>query len=62
MTITGGNLSHATAVAFNGTQASIFSDTATSVVTVVPAGASSGPITITTPVSTATSRYPFKVT
>jgi virginiamycin B lyase len=62
VTITGQNLSGATQVAFNGTPASIVSDTATTVVTTVPAGATSGPISVTTPFGTATSTKDFEVT
>jgi hypothetical protein len=62
VTITGVNLSGATAVAFNGTAAPIISDTATSVVTQVPAGATTGLITITTPAGTATTKHNFVIT
>jgi hypothetical protein len=56
VTITGQNLSGATNVAFNGNSAVIVSDTATKVVTRVPAGAATGHISVTTPAGTATSR------
>ena len=59
VTINGLNLSGATAVAFNGTAAPILSDSATQVVTQVPAGATGGTITVTTPAGTATSAKPF---
>jgi streptogramin lyase len=59
VTITGINLSSATTVAFNGTAAPINSDSATQIVTQVPAGATAGPITVTTPAGTATSARPF---
>jgi IPT/TIG domain len=62
VTITGVNLSAATAVAFGGTAAAIVSATATQIVTTVPAGAASGRITVTTPAGTATSRHSFTVT
>jgi virginiamycin B lyase len=59
VTIKGLNLSGATVVAFNGTAAPILSDTATQIATQVPAGATAGPITVTTPTGTATSAQPF---
>jgi streptogramin lyase len=62
VTITGQNLSGATAVAFGGTAATIVSDTGTEIVTQVPAGAATGTITVTTPDGTATSHAIFSVT
>ncbi len=62
MTITGRNLPGATEVAFNGTPATIVSDTATQIVTTVPAGATTGRISVTTPAGTATSTKTFTVT
>ncbi|HEY1919097.1 MAG TPA: IPT/TIG domain-containing protein [Streptosporangiaceae bacterium] len=61
VTIVGQNLSGATSVAFDGTAATIVSDTATKIVATVPAGAATGPITVTTPVGTATSSNTFTV-
>jgi streptogramin lyase len=61
VTITGVNLSTATAVAFNGTKATIVSATASQVIASVPAGATTGPITVTTPAGTATSSTAFTV-
>src|SRR5207302_5383102 len=61
VTITGHNLSGATEVAFNGTPATIVSDTATEIVTVVPAGATTGRISVTTAAGTATSAGTFIV-
>jgi hypothetical protein len=61
VTITGLNLGSATAVAFNGVKATITSESATTVVTAVPTGASTGHITVTTPAGTATSAKAFKV-
>jgi streptogramin lyase len=61
VTITGQNLS-ATSVAFDGTPATIVSDTATKIVAKVPSGAATGPITVTTPYGTATSDTSFTVT
>jgi hypothetical protein len=62
VTITGINLSGATAVDFNGTAAVISSDAATEITTTVPANATTGPVTATTPGGTATSPSPFTVT
>jgi streptogramin lyase len=62
VTITGQNLSGATAVTFDGTATTIVSDTGTQIVTAVPAGAATGQITVTTPVGTATSLASFTVT
>jgi hypothetical protein len=62
VTITGRNLSGATQVAFNGTPATLVSDTATQIVTRVPAGATTGPISVTTPKGTAIKAKTFTVT
>lgn len=62
VTITGINLAGATAVGFNGTAAAISADQATKVITTVPAGATSGSVTVMTPGGTATSPSPFTVT
>jgi large repetitive protein len=62
VTITGQNLSGATTVEFNGTPSTISSDAATQIVTAVPTGATTGPITITVPAGTATSEGSFTVT
>jgi streptogramin lyase len=59
--ITGLNLSAATTVTFNGTAATIVSDTAPKIVTAVPTGATTGPISVTTPAGTATSTATFTV-
>jgi YD repeat-containing protein len=48
-------------VLFNGTAASVLSASATQIVVHVPPGTTTGPLTITTPVGTATSRTPFTV-
>jgi streptogramin lyase len=61
VTITGQNLSGATAVAFDGTTAVIVSDSATQIVTQVPSGAATGPIRVTTAAGTATSATSFTV-
>jgi protein-disulfide isomerase len=62
VTITGANLSGATRVAFNGTPAAIVSDTVTKILAKVPASATSGHVSVTTPAGTATSTGTFKVT
>jgi streptogramin lyase len=62
VTIRGQNLSGTATVAFNGTPAMIVTHTATKIVTKVPAGATTGPISVTTPAGTATSLGTFTVT
>jgi virginiamycin B lyase len=62
VTILGRNLQQAAQVAFNGAPATIISDTATYLVTIVPPGATSGRIAITTPAGTATRNGWFTVT
>jgi hypothetical protein len=62
VTITGTNLTGATSVKFNGVTATITSNTATQIVTKVPTGATTGPITVTTDSGTATSSTNFTVT
>ncbi len=59
--ITGTNLTGATAVTFNGTTASISSASATQISAAVPAVATSGTISVTTPGGTATSSSSFTV-
>ncbi|MGD0313954.1 MAG: IPT/TIG domain-containing protein [Acidimicrobiales bacterium] len=54
--IRGANLLNAT-VEFNGTLATIVSDGATKIVTNVPSGAETGPVTVTTPDGTAMSSF-----
>ena len=61
VTITGQNLAGATRVAVNHTAASIVSDSATQIVAMVPIGATTGPITATTAIGTASSNAPFTV-
>ena len=62
VTIKGTNLSGATKVTFHGTAAAIASDTATKIVVDVPAGATTGKITVKTANGTATSATKFTVT
>ena len=62
MTINGTNLDGATAVSFNGTSAVIGTNTPTSITTTVPAGATDGTISVTTPGGTDTSPGSFNVT
>jgi hypothetical protein len=62
VTLTGTNLTGATAVRFNGTAASSFVVTsATSITAVVAAGTTTGLVRVTTPSGTATSSIPFVV-
>ncbi len=49
-------------VKFNGVTATVTSATPTQIVTAVPAGATTGPITVNTPTGLATSSTPFTVT
>jgi hypothetical protein len=62
VTITGTDLLRATKVSFGGTSAVITTDTATKITTVVPTGAASGTVDVTTSWGTATSPTPFTVT
>lgn len=50
------------AVSFNGTAAAVNSATATRLVATVPAGATTGPVSLTTPAGSASSADPFTVT
>ena len=63
VTINGTNLTGATAVTFNGTNQPTFTVvSATQITAAVPAGATSGPIAVTTAAGTATSAADFTVT
>jgi streptogramin lyase len=61
VTISGTFFKGATAVAFNGTAASYTVNSANRITATVPAAASSGPISVTTPAGTATSSGSFTV-
>jgi hypothetical protein len=62
VTITGANFLSATSVAFNGTASTNFTvDSDTSITAVVPAGATTGTISVTSPTGTGTSAGPFTV-
>jgi hypothetical protein len=62
VTITGTNFTGATAVSFNGAAASFTVSDPRTITTTVPAGATTGPITVTTLDGTATSVASFTVT
>ena len=61
VTITGANFTGATAVTFNTVSAAFLVDSATSLRAQVPAGATTGPIRVTTPGGTTTSSASFTV-
>ena len=63
VSITGANLTGATAITFAGTPAATFSVTGpTTMTAVVPAGAGAGALAVTSPAGTGTSPTPFVVT
>ena len=62
VTISGRNFAGVSQVTFNGVPASIVSHNAKQIVADVPAGATSGAISVTTAAGTATSSTPFTVT
>jgi len=63
VTITGANFTGATAVQFNGLAASTYTvDSATQIRAIVPTGASTGKISVTTPAGTALSANDFSLT
>src|SRR5207247_1779000 len=61
VTISGTNFTGATAVLFNSVSASFTVNSATAITATVPAGATSGPIGVTTPDGTASSASSFTV-
>src|SRR5438132_7019591 len=62
VTTNGTNFSGATAVQFNGTTANYTVNSSTVIQATVPANATTGSISVTTPAGTATSSSPFTVT
>src|SRR3989442_15802978 len=62
VTITGSALTGATEVRFGGASATFTADSATQLTAVVPAAATTGPISVTTPGGTVTSASSFTVT
>jgi hypothetical protein len=62
VTISGSNLSKAKSLTFNGVAATITTDNATTITAAVPAGATTGPIAVTTAGGTGTSATNFTVT
>jgi uncharacterized repeat protein (TIGR03803 family) len=59
--ILGNNLTGTTSVTFNGTPATFTVVSSTLITTMVPAGATTGPVQVTTPSGTLTSNVPFRV-
>ena len=62
VTISGTNLADATGVSFNGTDATFSVGSDAQITATVPAGATSGRVTVATAGGTATSKKVFKVT
>jgi hypothetical protein len=61
VTINGANFTGVTAVRFNGASATFTFNTASKITTKVPSGATTGPISVTTPAGTATSAASFTI-
>jgi uncharacterized repeat protein (TIGR03803 family) len=61
VTILGTNLTGATAVNFNGTSATFTVVSSSAIKATVPAGATTGTVTVVTPASTLSSNVPFRV-
>jgi subtilisin family serine protease len=61
VTITGANFTGATSVKFNGVSATFTVNSSTQITTTVPANATTGPISVTTPAGTATTATSFTV-
>ena len=59
--ITGGNLTGATSLKFNGTTAAFTVNSGTQITATVPNGATTGPISVTTPTGTGSSADPFTI-
>ncbi len=62
VTLTGAKFTGATSVAFNGIVADFMVDSDRRITTTVPTGATTGPISVTTPIGTGTSSAVFTVT
>ena len=62
ITILGTHLTGATAVSFNGTTATFRVNSSTAITATAPSGATTGPVKVTTPSGTLSTRVAFKVT
>jgi len=59
--ILGNNLTGTTSITFNGTTAPLLKVTASAIETSVPTGATTGTVTVTTPIGTLNSNVAFRV-